>query len=185
MPQSVKSAISLLGMKQRLGIAAALINSPKVIILDEPANGLDPEGMASLRKLLRQLASDEKRTIFVSSHLLHEIEQICDEIAIINEGRVEAIGKVCELLSNKLLILEAEPRDKAYTILSKSFKEIDVEKSDYDESLLLHVPPELTPRIVKELVVNKIDVHKVANESTRLEDFFREVVSKEKGNKKC
>ena len=84
------------GMKQRLGLAAALLHHPRLLILDEPTSGLDPIGMAEMRTLLRQLA-DDGMTIFLSSHLLHEVEQICDRIGILHHGRLVALGSVSHL----------------------------------------------------------------------------------------
>ncbi len=87
-----------LGMRQRLGIATALLRDPELVILDEPANGLDPLGIADVRRLLRELAS-EGRTIVVSSHLLDQVERICDRIAVIDAGRCLAVGPVEEVLA--------------------------------------------------------------------------------------
>jgi ABC-2 type transport system ATP-binding protein len=88
-----------LGMRQRLGIAQAMLGSPKVLILDEPANGLDPAGIREIRELLRQLAHERQMTIFVSSHLLGEVELICDRVAIIHHGRILREGPVHELIA--------------------------------------------------------------------------------------
>ena len=85
-------------MRQRLALGAALLKDPALLILDEPANGLDPAGMRSVRVLLRSLA-DEGRTVFVSSHLLAEIEQTCDRVAILNRGRCVATGTVAEVVA--------------------------------------------------------------------------------------
>jgi ABC-2 type transport system ATP-binding protein len=87
-----------LGMRQRLGLAAALLKDPALLILDEPANGLDPAGMVEIRQLLRSLA-DEGRTVFVSSHLLAEIEQTCDHVAILTRGRLVTSGLVKDVIS--------------------------------------------------------------------------------------
>src|SRR5437773_852977 len=84
-----------LGMKQRLGIAAALLKDPEVLILDEPANGLDPAGIKEVRDLVRRLSS-RGRTVFVSSHQLAEVQQMCDRVAILSRGRLVATGKVAE-----------------------------------------------------------------------------------------
>ncbi|MBK8900654.1 MAG: ABC transporter ATP-binding protein [Anaerolineaceae bacterium] len=86
------------GMKQRLGLGAALLHRPSLIILDEPTNGLDPAGMREVRTLIRQLA-DDGITVFLSSHLLHEVEQVCDRIAVIRQGQIVAQGAVADLLS--------------------------------------------------------------------------------------
>lgn len=88
------------GMKQRLGLAAALLHRPSLVILDEPTNGLDPAGMRQVRDLLRALA-EEGVTVFLSSHLLHEVEQVCDRIAVIKRGRIVAQGPVDELLNQR------------------------------------------------------------------------------------
>jgi len=90
-----------LGMRQRLGIAQAMLGSPRVLILDEPANGLDPAGIREIRELLRQLAEERKMSIFVSSHLLAEIELMADRVAIIHNGRILREGSVRELISSQ------------------------------------------------------------------------------------
>ncbi|HKO59351.1 MAG TPA: ABC transporter ATP-binding protein [Thermoanaerobaculia bacterium] len=90
-----------LGMRQRLGIAQALLGKPRVLILDEPANGLDPAGIREIRELLRILAAEESLAVFVSSHLLAEIELMCDRVAIIHRGRILRAGGVKELISNQ------------------------------------------------------------------------------------
>jgi len=90
-----------LGMRQRLGIAQALLGSPRVLILDEPANGLDPAGIREIRELLRALAAEHRMAVFISSHLLAEIELICDRVAIIHKGRILRAGNVRELISGQ------------------------------------------------------------------------------------
>ncbi|MGD8189793.1 ABC transporter ATP-binding protein [Brevibacillus ginsengisoli] len=87
-----------LGMRQRLGIAQALLHKPKVLILDEPTNGLDPAGIRELRQFIRKLAVEEGLAVFISSHLLSEIEMMCDRVAIINKGRVISVGLVQTLM---------------------------------------------------------------------------------------
>jgi ABC-2 type transport system ATP-binding protein len=87
-----------LGMRQRLGIAIALLKDPELLVLDEPANGLDPAGIREVRELVRQLG-DEGRTVFLSSHLLGEVEQVCDEVAIVSAGRTIAQGAVSDVLA--------------------------------------------------------------------------------------
>ncbi len=88
-----------LGMKQRLGVAMSLLNDPQLLILDEPANGLDPAGIVEMRDLLRQLAAAGK-TVFISSHVLSEVQQICSRVAIINRGRLVRVAPVAELLES-------------------------------------------------------------------------------------
>ncbi len=88
------------GMRQRLGIALAIIGEPDLVLLDEPTNGLDPQGMKDVRDLIKRLSSESGMTVFLSSHLLHEMEQVCTRIAVINKGRVIETGKVKDLLAS-------------------------------------------------------------------------------------
>ncbi len=89
------------GMKQRLGLAAALLNDPELLILDEPTTGLDPVGQRDIRELVRRLASEMGKTIFFSSHQLREVEQICDQVAVIDEGRLVAQGPLAEVAAGR------------------------------------------------------------------------------------
>jgi ABC-2 type transport system ATP-binding protein len=95
-----------LGMRQRLGIAQALLGAPEVLVLDEPANGLDPAGIRELRTLLRRLADERGLAVFVSSHLLGEVEKVCDRIAIVHRGRALAEGSIAELTGGGARSLE-------------------------------------------------------------------------------
>jgi ABC-2 type transport system ATP-binding protein len=110
-----------LGMKQRLAVAAALLPEPDLLILDEPANGLDPAGIVEMRKLMSRL-KDNGRTVLISSHVLHEIEQICDRIVILNRGRIVVQGRVASLLG------------------SQSKVEIRIERAGEAEAILARVP---------------------------------------------
>jgi ABC-2 type transport system ATP-binding protein len=108
------------GMKQRLGIAIAILHRPEVLILDEPTNGMDPAGMLEIRNMLRTLA-EGGMTIFLSSHLLHEVEQVCDEVAVLNHGRVVRQGKVSELLGKEQMVVKARvpsPAEAATLLLT-------------------------------------------------------------------
>ncbi len=105
-----------LGMRQRLAIAAAMLKSPQLLILDEPTNGLDPAGMVEVRELVRRLGSDGHTTVFLSSHLLAEVEAVCDAVTILNRGSVVATGSVAEVLAragsgNRLDVRFAEGAD--------------------------------------------------------------------------
>ena len=106
-----------LGMKQRLAVGAALLHQPDLLILDEPANGLDPAGIVAMRALMRRL-KEESRTVLISSHVLHEVEQICDRIAIMARGRVVVQGRVADLLGNRdTLEVRVEPLADAERLL--------------------------------------------------------------------
>lgn len=107
------------GMKQRLGLAMALVNNPELLILDEPTNGMDPAGMREIRVLLGSLRN-QGVTVFLSSHLLHEVEQVCDRVAVLNKGKVVAQGSVRELLGEKSVVRVrvASPGDAAAALKS-------------------------------------------------------------------
>src|SRR3989440_9291853 len=108
-----------LGMRQRLGIAQALLGSPQLLILDDPANGLDPAGIREIRTLLRRLATERHMSVFVSSHLLAEVELMCDRVAIIHKGRILKEGDVRELISSRReMELRVDDVDKAALLLA-------------------------------------------------------------------
>ncbi len=102
------------GMRQRLGIALAILGKPDLVLMDEPTNGLDPQGMKEVRDLISRLSSELGLTVFLSSHLLHEVEQICTRIAVVNKGRVIETGKVSDLLrQSETYDVHAHPADAA------------------------------------------------------------------------
>lgn len=114
-----------LGMKQRLGIAAALLKRPRLIILDEPSNGLDPAGIRDVRELIRRLGNDGRTTVFLSSHLLAEVQAVCDDVSILARGRCVASGSVREVLASRsggdvrLRVARSEA-EAARTVLERS-----------------------------------------------------------------
>lgn len=109
------------GMKQRMGVASALLGNPDLVILDEPTNGLDPAGIQDMRSLIRRLVDEQGKTVFLSSHMLNEVEQICDRVAIINRGKLVREGAVKALLAEKTrLRIEASPVEKAMQTLLHS-----------------------------------------------------------------
>jgi ABC-type multidrug transport system ATPase subunit len=107
------------GMKQRLGIAQALLSDPELVILDEPTNGLDPQGMKEVRDLIVHLSRDKKKTVILSSHLLNEIELVANRMAIINNGELVVQGEVSTLLDEgeKYVLIKAKPLEKAESVL--------------------------------------------------------------------
>src|SRR5918911_894717 len=110
------------GMKQRLGLAAALLKDPALLILDEPTNGLDPKGMAEMRTLIRTIGQG-KRTVLLSSHLLGEVEQICHRVGVIQHGRLVAEGTLAELRGATGLLVRAEPIEGAWEVV-QGLKEV-------------------------------------------------------------
>jgi ABC-2 type transport system ATP-binding protein len=109
-----------LGMRQRLGVARCLLSDPELLILDEPMNGLDPGGMLDMRRMIRALVEEDGRTVFISSHLLDEVEKTCDAAAIIDGGRVIAEGPIEELVAGGAgeLIVECDDAERALTLLA-------------------------------------------------------------------
>src|SRR5256712_3309111 len=108
------------GMKQRLGVAAALLKDPELLILDEPTNGLDPQGMAEMRKLIKDIGQGE-RTVLLSSHLLGEVEQMCDRVGVISNGRLVRQSTVQDLLGQEGVLVRAQPIDQAEALLTRMF----------------------------------------------------------------
>src|SRR5205807_8672075 len=108
------------GMKQRLGVAAALLKDPELLILDEPTNGLDPQGMAEMRALMRALGHGG-RTVLFSSHLLGEVEQICDRVGVIRQGRLIAEGTVADLRGQAKLLVRANPLKQAQRLAEQLY----------------------------------------------------------------
>ena len=159
-----------LGMKQRLGIAAALLREPELLILDEPANGLDPAGIKEVRQLLRSLA-DEGRTVFLSSHLLGEVQQICDRVAILARGKCIAQGEVADVLSrgqSARMVIKVENLQGALEILSGAGFEAEIAGDE------IRVTAEATDgaRISRTLALKRIYVSELRPLEVSLEDVF-------------
>lgn len=158
-----------LGMKQRLGIAQALISNPKILILDEPTNGLDPKGIKELRELLKKLAKEKNIAVFISSHILSEIELISDKIAIIDKGKIIEIKEKNKSKNKEILKISLETNNKKNTIelLKKNGYKIN-------KNLTLNIEKEQIPVINELLVKNKIKVYEIKKEPTTLEEEFLE-----------
>jgi ABC-2 type transport system ATP-binding protein len=161
-----------LGMKQRLGLAAALLRDPEVLILDEPANGLDPAGIKEVRDLVRKLGS-EGRTVFVSSHILSEVRQMCDQVAILARGRCVALGPVDEVLSGgkHALFLKVDDVEAAAGVLAKA----NIEATPSDGGLRVSVDPSDAARITKILASEQLYVSELRPEEADLESVFLEL----------
>ncbi len=168
-----------LGMKQRLGVAAALLKDPELVILDEPTNGLDPAGMRDMRRLIRELGSGG-RTVLLSSHLLGEVQQICDRVGIINSGRMVAEHNVEDLRGERELVVRAAPRDKAQSILTDVLGAGTVHQ--YDETLRVKVQPDRAAEVNRILVEAGIAVSELHSTERALEDVFFELTSEEKAD---
>jgi ABC-type multidrug transport system ATPase subunit len=158
------------GMKQRLGIACALIHNPELIILDEPTNGLDPQGIADVRNLILHLSKEEGKTVFVSSHLLSEIELIADSMLIIDKGKKIAEGNVADLLNPADTLVEIGTANDpiAKSILKQSQWNIYLQDSD---NIILKMHRMEVPSLTKFLVESNVDVLSIQPKHS-LEDYF-------------
>lgn len=163
-----------LGMRQRLGLAQALLHKPKFLILDEPTNGLDPAGIREFRNYLRQIAKEEGVSILVSSHLLSEMELMCDRIGIIQKGKLIDIREVHSKDMEQQTIWRFTVGDfkKAKDILTKANVE---EIKSVDSSLLLQLEKEQVPVMNKLLVEHDISVYEITEAKKTLEEQFLEI----------
>ena len=160
------------GMKQRLGIATALVHDPKLIILDEPTNGLDPQGIADIRNLILHLSKDLRKTVFISSHLLSEMELIADSMLIIDKGKKVVEGNVNELFDPAETIVQLKTTDDtvAYEKMEQSeLKKLLSEKRS--DSIILKLHRNEVPDLLKNLVRMNIDVISMDSRHS-LEDYF-------------
>ena len=162
-----------LGMKQRLGVAAALLKDPELVILDEPTNGLDPAGMRDMRDLVRRLGTGE-RTVLLSSHQLGEVEQICDRVGILSGGRLVAERTVRELRGRQEMVVVADPVEAAVAAIEALGA---TARRDGDE---LHVPvgPDRVPEVTRALVGAGVAVYRLQPAERALEDVFFELTGR-------
>lgn len=161
-----------LGMRQRLGLALALLNKPTLLILDEPTNGLDPAGIHEMRDLIRHLPGETGMTVFLSSHLLSEVEQIASHIGIINEGRLLFQGALAELQAKQEteLTVGVKQLDQAIECLERAGWTVQ-RRADELLSVMARSSEDAT-RINSLLVAHRLDVYHLALEQASLEDIF-------------
>lgn len=174
MKEAAKMKVSKysLGMKQRMGLALTLLHSPKLLILDEPTNGLDPAGIKHLRDILKDISRKEKTAVFISSHILTEMELMCDKVAVINKGKIVKV----EEIGNK----EEEETTKEETVFTvkdvkkgeKALKENGYEVSMKEGKLSVNTEYGKVPEVIKILVKNNIDIFNVIQKEKSLEDIF-------------
>lgn len=160
------------GMRQRLGIAQALLHKPELLILDEPTSGLDPEGIHEIRELIVSLAREQNMTVMLSSHLLHEIEQVCTHMAIIDNGTLIVQGAVEELLRKTdfyVTEIAVDNPERAYHHLQSEewIKDVSIDKN----LLKVHISAEKRPVLTEFLVRNHFNVYSIVPR-TSLEDYY-------------
>ncbi|NJM52770.1 MAG: ABC transporter ATP-binding protein [Blastocatellia bacterium] len=167
-----------LGMKQRLSIAMALLHSPKLLILDEPTNGLDPNGILEIRELLKNLAHNEGITILISSHLLSEIERLVTHIGIINLGNLLFQGTLDELIGKQqqssFIQISTSDNQKARRIIEQNKVEARAESEKIEIPI---IEREKIARINEQLVLSRIDVYEIQTVKNDLEKIFFDVIS--------
>ncbi len=173
-----------LGMRQRLGLAQSLLHKPKVLILDEPTNGLDPAGIKQLRDILKTIAHEEDVCVFVSSHLMSEMELMCDRVGIIVRGTLKSVQTVSEMLksidsSNATYVYTVDNAVSAISLINKNYPEAEMENSD-DRTFTISIPAdnaENTIADINKLIITNdfllFSVYKQENRS--LEDAFIEL----------
>ncbi|MDA8235740.1 MAG: ABC transporter ATP-binding protein [Clostridia bacterium] len=164
-----------LGMRQRLGLAQALLHRPRLLVLDEPTNGMDPQSMRELREMIRKLAREEGIGVFISSHQLAEVQQVADRVAIIDKGlilRVESLEQLANEGRQQLVVTVNKPQQAA-TLCSQLVYCHGVKVEE--DRIIMELEPERTPELVRELVRAEIDVYELTRRKFILEDKFIDV----------
>ena len=171
-----------LGMRQRLGLAQCLLHDPDVLILDEPTNGLDPAGMREIRDHLRMLAKEKNMAVIVSSHLLSEMEMMCDRIAIIQDGKLVDVQQIHDFVqgSERVFAFELDDQEKALQVIRSKNPNIKTEQTD--SSLVVTLKKDQVPVVVKTLVESQINIYGIQEITKTLEDRFLEVTGERVGN---
>ena len=165
------------GMKQRLGIAIALVHDPKLIILDEPTNGLDPQGIADIRNLILHLSRDLKKTVIVSSHLLNEIEQVASRVLIIDKGKKIIEGNALDLFDPAQTIVELQTFDNAYALEQLQLSVWGAHlQPQRDSAILIKLDREQKPQLHRDMMDMDIQLLSLQPRHS-LEDYFLQVTS--------
>jgi len=164
------------GMRQRLGIAQTLIHDPKLIILDEPTTGLDPQGIIDIRNLILQLKNERNKTIFLSSHILSEIELIANRMVIISKGKTLVQGNVKELLDEEVLLVSftVDNIEKARSLITNKFPQAF--ESASENQILLHISKDEIPKFNKIFIDENIQVFGIESKR-KLEDYFLKLIN--------
>jgi ABC-2 type transport system ATP-binding protein len=170
-----------LGMRQRLGVARCLLADPLLLILDEPTNGLDPAGIQEFREMIRSLVEHERRTVFLSSHLLDEVEKTCDAAAIVDRGRIVSQGAIAELAGGGAraeLIVGVDDPVRALGVLQVSQMALEARRSDEGLRVVLAGGPETAAALNAELVSAGVGVMRLEPVRHSLERRFLEITAR-------
>ena len=162
-----------LGMKQRLALAFALVKKPRLLILDEPTNGLDPAGIHVIRELIIKLAKEQGITVFISTHILSEVEHIADRVGIINHGQLVYEGEIRKIQSNKWLEVRGDFRGRREVISQVLFgypcKMLEIQE---DKLKLTNLADQQISSLLRDLIVEKVPIYEVKQEQETLESIF-------------
>ena len=162
-----------LGMKQRLALAFALVKKPRLLILDEPTNGLDPAGIHEIRELIIKLAKEQGITVFISTHILSEVEHIADRVGIINHGQLVYEGEIRKIQSNKWLEVRGDFRGRREAISQVLFgypcKMLEIQE---DKLKLTNLADQHISSLLRDLIVEKVPIYEVKQEQETLESIF-------------
>ncbi len=172
-----KVTIYSMGMKQRIGLAQALIHKPKLLILDEPTNGLDPQGIHEFREIVKDLAKEKGISVLISSHLISEVQLMCDRISIINNGSIIRNASIDEVLATGEVIWIVDDPKKAQLILKNKF---NIDSSIDGKELLASVSVEMMTKINKTFFLSGLEIKYVENKKRTLEDLFLALTDKHK-----
>lgn len=170
-------AVYSMGMKQRIGLAQALIHKPRLLILDEPTNGLDPQGIHEFREIVKSLAREKNISVLISSHLISEVQLMCDRVSIINDGQIIQSASIDDVLVTGEVVWTLDDPEKAQSILKNTFK---LDSSIDGHVLRASVEPEKLSEINKTLIASGFDITYVENKKRTLEDLFLSLTDKHK-----
>ena len=167
-----------LGMKQRLGLAASLLSNPKLLILDEPTNGLDPSGIIDFREIVQKAARERGMAVFVSSHILAEVQNLCDKVAFINDGVIKAVEEINNntMTTEKDLVCLVSSSDKAVLLKEIKAQGFVHNVREIERGLEIILEANTTPKLIKTLVNANLEVEEVFKERKGLEQRYMELV---------
>ncbi|MGZ9849236.1 ABC transporter ATP-binding protein [Macrococcus psychrotolerans] len=165
-----------LGMRQRLGLAQALLHKPKILILDEPTNGLDPAGIREIRDYIKKLAKEENMSVIVSSHLMSEMELMCDRFGIIKNGKMVQIEEVNKVVTSDTIVkhtLDLYPSERAQAFFQRIGKQYHQE----GDTFIIDTASKDIPELIRNIVKDDIDIYSVTKEKVSLEDRFMNITN--------